>query len=212
MARSAEPPNQLNQIPLCHGRAPGRWAIHPAPDMKKNRTAQPRHGRTGIVADFDQPAIGKIVMPHFFPFEPRRRMRRILDGDKPIVIGAVHIVDPSVGRCDLMERVLGAGRELGVVGVNLADTENAGRRATVAFFFLQAGFARAGKTISPSHPILAKQNGKRPGHAFPIVAVLPFKELKVAVHGVPSRPGPHDELGAVWRNAIGTGIAAQGKE
>lgn len=212
MARSAEPPNQLNQIPLGHGRAPGCWAIHSAPDMKENRTAQPRHGRIGIMADFDQPAIGKVVMPHFLLFKPPRRMRRILDGDKPIVIGAVQVVDPSIGRCDLMERVIGAGRELGVIGVNLADTENAGRCATVAFFFLQAWFARAGETISPSHTILAKQNGKRPGHTFPIVAVLPFKELKVAPHGIPSRRGSHDELGAVCRDAIGTGIAAQRKE
>jgi len=180
--------------------------------MKENRTAQPRHGRIGIVANFDQPAIGKVVMPHFFLFKPPWRMRRIFDRDKSIVIGAVHVVDPSISCCDLMERVIGAGRELGVIGVNLADTENAGRRATIAFFFLQAWLPRAGKTISPSHAILAKQNGKRPGHAPPIVAVLPLKELKVAPHRIPSRRGSHNELGAVCRDAIGTGIAAQRKE
>ena len=140
-------------------------------------------------------------------------MRRIVDGDKAIVIRVVYIVDPSIGGRDLMKRVISPGRKLRVVSVNLADAENAGWRAAVMFFFSQASIVLDGETCAPSHAILAKQNVERPGYGFPIVAaVLPFKELQVAAHGIPRWRDPDDELGAVVRHAIGIGIAPKPKE
>ena len=47
--------------------------------------------------DLDQPAIGEIVVPHFFFREPRRRMFRIVDRDKPIVVGPRRIINPGIG-------------------------------------------------------------------------------------------------------------------
>src|SRR4051812_35751068 len=107
--------------------------------MKEYGAAMPRHGRIGIVANLDQPSIGEVVMPHFLLLEPGWRLGRIVNGNEPVVIGTLHIVDPRVCGGDLMKWIIRAVGQVGVVSVNSADPKNASGRAPIALLFSQTG-------------------------------------------------------------------------
>jgi len=62
------------------------------------------------MANFHQPSIGEVVMPHFLLFEPRRRLCRIGYGNELVIIRMVDIVDPGIGLCYLMKWKIGALR------------------------------------------------------------------------------------------------------
>src|SRR4051812_40984663 len=100
----------MYEVILSHGRTTGSGPVDAAPDMKKDCAAVSRHRRIGVMPYLHQPSIGKIVMPHFLFFEPRRRINRIVDRNESIVIGAVHVIDPRVGWRNLMKRKISSGR------------------------------------------------------------------------------------------------------
>src|SRR5574338_1341962 len=102
--------------------------------------------------DLDQPAVSEIVVPHFLFSEPGRRMLRVIDRDEAVVIGPARVVDPGVCFRDLMERKIRAGRQGRIVGVDLSDPENPGRRAAVPLGLMPAGFILSGKTATPRQP------------------------------------------------------------
>ena len=99
-------------------------------------------------------------------------MRGIVDGDKAVIIGTHPVVDPGIGRRDLMEWIIGAFGQLRIVSVNRSDPKNSSRRATVAFFFPQTGFALTSQASAPRNTVFSKQYWKRSGHAFPIAAPI----------------------------------------
>src|SRR5262249_36317200 len=98
----------------------------------------------------------EVVMSHFLLFEPGWGMRRIIDCHKAVVIGTGYVVDPGIARGDLVEWVIGAGRKLRVVGVNLPDLENASRGSAVPFFFSQPGLICSSEALAPGDAIFPK--------------------------------------------------------
>ena len=117
-----------------------------------------------------QPAISKIVVPHFLFLEPRRRIRRIGDRDETIVIRTLHVIDPGIGRRDLMEGEIGAGRKLRVVGVNLADLKTpAGARPSRSAFRKPLSLCPA-MPLPHASPCLPKSTG----HAGPVASHFPL--------------------------------------
>jgi hypothetical protein len=85
--------------------------------------------------NLDQPSVSEVVMPHFLFFEPGWRLLRVRYGDKPVVIGMIHVIDPGIGPGYLMKRKISAARQLRIVSVDFPDTKHPCRRATVFFFF-----------------------------------------------------------------------------
>ena len=137
MAGCAEPLDHAHEVLFRHGGAARGRAIQPAPDVKKDRTPFARDGAVGVVTDLDQPAIGKVMMSHFLLLKPWRRMRRILNRDKLVVIRTVDVIDPGVSRSHLMKWIIGPGWQTRIVSVNLSDAKNPGRSAAVMFFLVQ---------------------------------------------------------------------------
>ena len=87
MPISAQPGDETDEVTLCHRRAASGRARHAPSDVEEDGAPFVRRSRVGIVPDLDQPAIGEIVMPHFFLCEPGWRMFRIVDRDKLVVVG-----------------------------------------------------------------------------------------------------------------------------
>src|SRR6185369_11443532 len=98
--------------------------------------------------------------------------------DEAIVVGTLHIIDPRIRLRDLVEGKIGAGRQLSVVSVDLADLENTGRRAAIAFGFAQAGFTLPGQTRAPGEPVFAEEDRPRRRDRLP-VAARPLEQLQL---------------------------------
>ena len=78
----AEPGDEAHEVFLGHSGAAGARAGGAAADVEKNRAPCTGLGRVGVVADFHEPAVREIAVPHLLFLEPRRRVRGI-DGDVP---------------------------------------------------------------------------------------------------------------------------------
>ena len=85
MARGTKPRDHFHEFRFSHRGATSSRAIYSAANMEKNRAPGAGNGRVGVVADFDQPVIGKVARPHFFVRVVVRRIFRI-DDDVAIVI------------------------------------------------------------------------------------------------------------------------------
>ncbi|MDB6146581.1 MAG: hypothetical protein JWO45_245 [Spartobacteria bacterium] len=210
MARITQPFDQANKVILRHRRASRRGTADSTANVKKYRAPLARHRWIGIMADLNQPTIAKVVMPHILFFKPRGRMSRILDGHESVIIGASHIIHPRIRQSDLAKPELRPWGKLRIVGVNFADSEDAGGSTTVALFFSQASFILTSQTPTPRDSAFAEEDGDRPTDRGPCAATLsPFKQPHFAAHGIPSRRNRHDELGALVGHTVGTGIADQ---
>src|SRR5262245_47602587 len=142
--------------------------------MKEDCAAFVRHGRVGVVPDLDQPAISEVTVSHFLFCEPRRRMIRLINFDKPVVVGPRGIVDPCVALRHLMKRKIRARRQGRIVGVDFTNLKYSRWGPTVAFLFVQSAFVLAGQTSAPGESVFSEQNRYRiaglapgaPGRAF----------------------------------------------
>src|ERR1041384_3389821 len=125
--------------------------------MKKDRAARARDRRIRIMTDLNEPAICKIVMPHFLFLEPGRRVRRIGNGDETVVIRTLHVIDPRVSFGYLMEWEVGPGRKGGIVSVDFPNLKNACRRPAVALRFAQTTFILTRESAAPGQPLFAEE-------------------------------------------------------
>ena len=82
----SQPSDQFHQILFGHRGATRAGSLRSPTDMKKNCAAGSGHRRVGIVPNLNEPAIREVVVPHPLLFEPRRRVRRIVNDDVPVVI------------------------------------------------------------------------------------------------------------------------------
>ena len=124
MFRRPQPRNESDQVAFCHGGAAGRGPAHPPANMEKDGAPLARHGRIRVMPDFHQPAIGKVVVPHFLFLEPGRRIGRVRDGDKTVIIGTRYVIDPRIRGRYLMKRIIGPRRELGIIRINRANPDS----------------------------------------------------------------------------------------
>ena len=198
-----QPGNDLYQVRLGHGRAPGGRPVDPAANVKKYRAAIARNGRIGIVTNLDEPMISEIARAHFLVAIIVRRIFWI-NHDVTIVIGRARIVAPKIGVADLMKWIIAARRELGIVSVDFSDPKNARRRTAIAFLFAKARLILTGQASSPGNAILAKQHRERRGHRVPSASPRPFEELNCSVHRIPIWRDANDKLRAIIRHAGGT--------
>ena len=76
MPRRSHPCDQVDEVGFRHRRATGTRPRDAPTNMEKDRAAGAGLGRIGVVPNFHQPAIRKIVVPHFLFFEPGRRFRQ----------------------------------------------------------------------------------------------------------------------------------------
>ncbi len=159
--------------------------------------------------DLDQPAVGKVVMPHLLFRKPGRRIIRIVDRDVLVVIGAGGIVDPGVGFGHLVERELRPGRQRRVVSVDFADAENSRRRPTVPLLFAQPVFVLADEAAAPGEPVLSEKNRDRLANRLPGPGAGALEALQFAAHRVPIGRDGDDELTAIFRHPGGTRTAGQ---
>ena len=91
-------------------------------------------------------------------------------------------IDPGKGRRDLMKRVIGARRNLGIISIYFSDAKNASRCASVVFLFSQTGFALAGEAAAPAHAVLAEQHRERSTDRSPLTLSRSFKKLDLPAH------------------------------
>ena len=81
-----------------------------------------------------------------------------------------------------MKRIIGAGRQLRVVCVDLADMENTGGCATVMLLLAQSRFLLAGQAASPGEPRFPEQDRKGLALCDPLAPRRAFEKLHVAVN------------------------------
>ena len=142
--------------------------------------------------DFDEPAMRRIVQAHFLFLKPRRRIVRV-HHNMLIVVWQGWIVDPCVGLRDRVKWIscaIGQGR---IVGIDLANPENACRRAFVAFGLLGSGLVRAKNTASPGEATLAVEHAKR-GRGWTPRPALALEELEFARGRVPACSNGYRQL------------------
>src|SRR6266487_3501502 len=177
----SQPGDQLYKIFLCHRSAASGRPIHAAADMKKNRAPCAGHWWIGIVADFGEPVISKITGTHLFV---RVIIRWILwiNHNVPIVVRRTRVIAPNVRLRHLMVWVVAAGRQTRLVSKNLANLENACRRATIALFLSKTGFIFPREPGPPGEPTFAKQHRKRSSYRTPVPASRSFKDSQLAAH------------------------------
>ena len=144
-----------------------------------------------------QPTVSKIAVPHFLFFKPSRRICWIVDRNEAVVLGIAYIIDPRVCSGHLMEGEISAGRQCGVVSVDLPDPENAGRCASVALCLVQSNFVLTRQATAPSKTFFSKENRKRHARRLPSAAGCAFKKLCLTVHRIPIRSGSDDHLRAI---------------
>ena len=96
--------------------------------------------------NFNQPSIGKIVMPHLLFVEPRRRVCRIINANEPVVIGTIHVIDPCIGSRYLMKRVVRTWRQLGIISIHFSNSKYASWRPAVSFLLVHPRFGLSGQT------------------------------------------------------------------
>src|ERR1044071_3464773 len=124
-----QPGDQFHQIGLCHRGTARGWPSNAAPDVKKNGATRTGHGWIGIMPNFHQPTISKIGVTHLLFGEPRRRIRRVRNGDKAIVVRTAHVIAPGVGGRYLVKGVIGPRGKVSIVSVDLTDSKDP-RRST----------------------------------------------------------------------------------
>ena len=180
--------------------------------MKEDGASLVRHRRVGIVPDFDQPAVGKIVVPHFFFCEPGRRIVRVVNRDETVVVRAGRIVDPGVRFRHLVKGEIRPGRERRIVGVNFAKAKNSGGGAAVAFFFAEPAFSLAGEAAAPGEAVFSKEDGRRFIDRLPGSVAGAFEALQHAAHRIPIGGQANDQLLAIVRHSGGTGTAGDEKQ
>jgi hypothetical protein len=209
MTVRTKPGDQFHEVPLFHRGTARRWSINPTPDMEKNRAARPGNWRIGIVPYLYQPTVSKIVVPHFLFSKPSRRIRWIVDRNEAIVLGIAYIIDPRVCSGHLMEGEISAGRQCGVVSVDLADPKNAGWGASVALFLVQSNFVLTRQATAPGKTVFPKENRKPHARRLPSAASCAFKKLCLTVHRIPIRSGSDDHLRAIIGKTRGMSAACQ---
>src|SRR3954466_14656373 len=175
MARRAQPGDQTHQVAFCHRCASRGRSAFAAPDVEKNRAPLARHRWIRIMANLDQPAIGKVVMPHFLLLEPGRRMSRIINRDKAVVLRTLDIIDPGIGCRYLVKWIISARRQLRIVSINLPHPKDTGRSATVVFFLAETRFILSGQASAPCSTSFAEKNRNWRSHWVPIAACFSFK-------------------------------------
>src|SRR5258708_16115008 len=167
MTFRSKPVNQFYKIFLRNRRATSGRPIHSAPDMKKNRAAYAGHGWIGMVANMDEPVISEIARAHFFVCVIVRRILRV-NYDMPVVVRRARVVAPNVRLGHLMVWIVATGRQTRFVSKDLANLENACRRATVAFFLFKTRPILPPEPGAPCHPAFFKQHCKPPPPPTPI--------------------------------------------
>ena len=120
-----------------------------------------------------------------------------------------YVIDPGVGSRDLMKWVIGARRKLRIISVYFPDAKDAGRSATIAFLFSQAGFVLASEAGPPCQTAFAEQHRKRLTNRRPIAVSRALKKMDMPVHRIPIGRDPYDKLVAIIRNTGGTRSACQ---
>ena len=166
MPRLPQPADQFYQIGLGHGGAPSRGPIDSAPDVKKYGAARSGHRWIGIMPNLHQPAVSKIVVPHLLLCKPRRRIRRIGNRDKTIVIRTVHVIAPGVGGRYLMKGIIRALGQFRIISKDLPDPENPGWRSPISFLFLQSRLVLTSQASAPGDALLPNNTENGPATAF----------------------------------------------
>ena len=144
----SQPADDAPNCAFRHYRASCRGAIRAPLDVKENSAAGTGHGRVGIVANFDEPAMRRIVQAHLLLLKPRRRIFWI-NYHVLVVVRQGRVIDPCIRLRNCVKWIFCALRQRRIIGVDLADLENARRCALVAFGFLRTGFVCAEHTSSP---------------------------------------------------------------
>src|SRR5207248_6108499 len=104
--------------------------------------------------------IGEIAGAHFFVAVIIGRIVRI-DHDVAVIVWRTRIVTPDIGVAYLTERIIGAGRQRCIIGINFANSKNSGWRTTIALVFAQPLLTLSGDAAAPGQSALAKQHRHR---------------------------------------------------
>jgi hypothetical protein len=161
--------------------------------MEENSASETGDRWVGVVADFNEPAICKIAVPHLLFFKPIRRIRGI-DYDMLVVITTVQVIDPGISWTNRMERVVGTRRKGLIICIDGTDLEYSRRRAVVAFEFLRTTALTNQRAATPGKPMFAKKYGNRRSDRLPYATGF-LKTLQAAMHAVPGWRYPNNELG-----------------
>lgn len=137
--------------------------------MEENSTSKTGDRWVGIVADFYEPAIRKIAVPHFLFFKPNRRIRGI-NYDMLVVITTVQVIDPGISWTNGMERIVSARRKGRIICIDGTDLEYSRRRAVIVFDFLRTTALANQQAASPGQSVFAKKYGNRRSDRLPIGA------------------------------------------
>src|SRR2546423_12648962 len=124
----------------------------------------------------------------------------------PFVIRRTRIIAPDISFRHLMKWIICSRRQRGIVGKDLADAKNAGRRPTITLVFSQARLILTGNPTSPGQTVFSKQYRHRPSLRSPFVSGL-FQQIQTAMHGIPVQGESDDELRAIIRERGGMSVA-----
>ena len=157
------------------------------------------------MANLDEPVISEIARAHFFVCVIVWWILRV-NYDMPVIVRRARVIAPNVRLRHLMVWILATGRQPGFVSKDLANLENACRRATVAFLLSKPRLILPREPGAPGESVFSKQHWKRSRHRTPITATRAFKEPQLAAHGIPRGRDTEDQLRAVLWNTIGVRI------
>lgn len=185
--------------------------IDAAADVEEDGAPLPRDGGMFVVPDLDEPMVGEVAGFHFFAAEPWREVGGIGD-DVLVVMGGAGIIDPCVEVGDLMVGVVAAGREGGLVAVDLAELKDAGGGTFVALDFVETELVLAGDAAPPCEAGSAEEDGPWLGYGTPWAAGIALVEAEEAVVCVPIGGDGDDQLGGGGVDAGGgaSGIGGTG--
>ena len=153
VCRGLEPAEETDEIWFRHYGASETGPIRAALEMDEDGAPGAGKRRVGIVADFDEPAVGGIAQAHPLFFEPTRRRGAGLKTDMAVVFRECRVVHPRIAFGDGVERVVASRGKRGIGGEYSPQKKDAGGSTTVLLDFFWAVFLGAEQAAAPCESI-----------------------------------------------------------
>ena len=179
------------------GAAEGGFGTAAAPDMEKDGGPAAGNDSGGVVVDEHFDGVRVIVLAHLgFLFPCGRGLA--IEADVLVVVFRGDVFDPEVAGGDLAEGEVGIVRGGSIVGPGAAESEDAGRGATVAFFFQFGPGWHWTQSTAPSEPVGTEASFPWLGDELPRSLSIFLVAVKGDVRGVPAAGDADDGLGRIW--------------
>jgi hypothetical protein len=163
----SQPADEADQIWFTHHGTAEAWAVETAAEVEENCAACVGGWGIGVVADFDEPAVGGVCEAHPLFLEPVGFRSSGWEPHMAVVFWKAWVVHPGVPFGDADKGIIGLGWKGGISGVNGAKKENAGGCAPILFNFSAPALILAEEAVAPGESIFSEQNGNQRAGGLP---------------------------------------------